>query len=328
MAGDLSYPSRIGSDGSDHSKYFMDVFGGEVLTAFDMATVTLDKHIVRNIKSGRSAKFPKTWLASAEYHTPGQELLGNAIDTSEAIITVDDILVSHTALADVDDMMAHFDVRSEFALQMGRALARVFDKNVFRQLILAARDPGSSPFPGGHEITDDGLKMSDPDVGANWIQAIREMNLNLFNADVPEDQVRYLAVGGNTFDAIKYAKDADGNYLVINRDFSFAGGGPSGGVENRAEVLRIDGVEIHRTRNLPSTNEVGDAGVLDKYEDDYSKVLGVIWTPQAAGTVKLLDIAFERERDVRRLEDFLLAKLLVGHGTLRPECAGVLQSTT
>jgi hypothetical protein len=34
-----------------------------------------------------------------------------------------------------------------------------------------------------------------------------------------------------------------------------------------------------------------------------------------------MDIGFETMRDTRRLEDFTVAKMLCGHGTLRAECA-------
>jgi hypothetical protein len=39
------------------------------------------------------------------------------------------------------------------------------------------------------------------------------------------------------------------------------------------------------------------------------------------GTVKLMDVAMETERDVRRQEDFMVAKMAVGTDALRPECA-------
>ena len=46
-----------------------------------------------------------------------------------------------------------------------------------------------------------------------------------------------------------------------------------------------------------------------------------MWCPEAVGTLKLMDLAMETERDVRRQEDFMVAKLAVGHGVLRPELA-------
>lgn len=322
--GDNSSPVRFGKGASsptDNRSLFLDVFGGEVLTAFDNATVTLDKHTVKSLSGGaKSYRFPKTWKASAEYHTPGQEMLGNDFDTSELTINVDDILVSHYAIADLDRILSHFDMRSIISAEMGKALAKVFDQNVFRQLILASRTSAASPFPGGNNITDSTLAATAGVYsGTDWIDAIREANIKLFNQDVPEDMQRYLAVTTEVFDAIKYAKDSSGNYLVLNRDFQHATA--AGGIDNRAETMNIDGVLICKSKNIPSTDESSATGVFSKYRGNYSTTVGVMWCPQSVATVKLMDISLETERDVRRLEDFMVSKMFVGHGTMRPEMA-------
>lgn len=321
--GDNSSPVRFGKGQSnpvDNRSLYLDLFGGEIITAFDNATVTLDKHTIKSLSGGaKSYRFPKTWKAEAEYHTPGQELLGNDFTTGELTINVDDILVSHYAIADLDRILSHFDMRSIISKEMGTALAKVFDKNVFRQLILAARDTGSSPFPGGESITDASLAATNGVYdGIDWIDAIRDANIRLFNKDVPEDMPRYLAVTTEVFDAIKYAKDANGQYLVLNRDFQ---ADSAGGISSRAETIKIDGVTIVKSRNIPATDESSTAGVYSKYRGDYSNTVGVMWCPQAVATVKLMDISMENERDVRRLEDFMVAKMFVGHGTMRPEMA-------
>lgn len=321
--GDNSSPVRFGKGQSnpvDNRSLYLDLFGGEIITAFDNATVTLDKHTIKSLSGGaKSYRFPKTWKAEAEYHTPGQELLGNDFTTGELTINVDDILVSHYAIADLDRILSHFDMRSIISKEMGTALAKVFDKNVFRQLILAARDAGSSPFPGGESITDASLAATNGVYdGIDWIDAIRDANIRLFNKDVPEDMPRYLAVTTEVFDAIKYAKDANGQYLVLNRDFQ---ADTAGGISSRAETIKIDGVTIVKSRNIPATDESAATGVYSKYRGDYSNTVGVMWCPQAVATVKLMDISMENERDVRRLEDFMVAKMFVGHGTMRPEMA-------
>ena len=320
--GTASSPVRFGKGQSspvDNRSLYLDVFGGEVLTAFDNATVTLDKHTVKSLNGGaKSYRFPKTWKADAEYHSPGTELLGNDFTTGETTINVDDILVSHYAIADLDRILSHFDMRSIISNEMGRALAKVFDKNVFRQLITAARDTGSSPFPGGESIVDANLTNTGTISGIDWIDAIRDANLRLFNKDVPEDMPRYLAVGAEVFDAIKYAKDSNGQYLILNRDFQ---ADSAGGISSRGETIQIDGVTVVKSRNIPGTDESADATVYSKYRGDYSTVTGVMWCPQAVATVKLLDISMETERDVRRLEDFMVSKMFVGHGTMRPEMA-------
>lgn len=320
--GDSSNPVRFGTgQTADDRALYLEVFGGEVLTAFDLNVLTLDKHRVKTVGRGaKSWRFPKTWLATAEYHTPGQEMLGNDIPTTEITVTIDDILVAHTGISDLDAMLSHFDVRGPFSTELGRALAKVYDKNVFRQMILAARTAADGPFPGGNNITDSALA---PDVngvidGGAWIDAIRQANVDLFNKDVPEDTPRYMAVDIGTFNAIKYAKDANGQYLVLNRDFGHPG---AGGVQGRAEMIEIDGVMVYRSRNMPNTDESAANTVYTKYRANYANTLGILWCPDAVATVKAMDIGLESTRDTRRLEDFMVAKLLVGHGTLRPECA-------
>ena len=121
-----STPARFGQGqhASDDRNLFLKIFGGEVLTAFTEKVVTLDKHVVRNIEHGKSAAFPKTWKATAEYHTAGTQLLGNDIDTTEITVTIDGLLVAHTGIYDLDEKMSHFDVTSEFSQELGRSLAR------------------------------------------------------------------------------------------------------------------------------------------------------------------------------------------------------------
>lgn len=315
--GDTSNPARFGYGQSttDDRNLFLKVFGGEVLAAFQERVLTLDKHQVRNIAHGKAAQFPKTWKAISEYHTAGAEMLGNDIDTSEVTITVDGLLVSHTAIYDLDQKMAHFDVTSEFSAELGRALAREFDKNVMRSIILAARTAADGPFPGGNVITDAALVNTGAISGKDWIDAIRKANIDLFNKDVPEDAPRYMLVNANVFDAIKYATDAAGRYLVINRDTG------NKSLSAREESLEVDGVTIFKQRTIPSTDESAAPGVYPKYRANYSTTTGVLWTPMAVGTVRLLGISMETERDVRRQEDFMVAKMAVGSGTLRPECA-------
>lgn len=319
--GDSSSPTRFlgGQTGVTNRELTLKVFGGEVLAAFDLATVTLDKHEQKTISGGSSAQFPRTWKATSEYHVPGTELLGTDIDTAEVVITVDDILVAHTAISDLDEMLTHFEVRSKFADAMGHELAKVYDKNVFRQILLAARDAGvGGDFPGGEVITDAALTNTGTIDGSAWIDAIRAANLELFDKDIPEHLPRYMAVNARVFDALKYAKDVSGNYLVLNRDF---GGDNAGGVRGRNESMEIDGVWIYKSRNIPSVDETAVTTVYSKYRANFATTTGVLWTPMAVATVKLMDIAFENERDVRRLEDFMVAKMLVGHGVLRAECA-------
>jgi hypothetical protein len=320
---DTSSPSRFlqGQDPSNTRALALDVFGGEVFTAFNLATVFMDKVQSRTIREGRSARFPKIWKAASGYHQAGDELMGQTISTGEVVITVDDILVAHTGIYDLDDMLSHFDVRGPFSRELGLALARAFDKNCARSIIMAARNAGAGgPFPGGSVIVDSLLTNSGGSVsGVEWINQIRAARILMWGKDVPEDMPLYMAVNATVFDAIKWAKDSNGNYLVINRFFNDPSNG--GQVAGHVETIQIDNVTIYRSRNLPTTDETSDTTVYSKYQGNYSTTTGILWNPMAAAVLKLMDVNLEYFRDVRRQEDFLVAKMLVGHGTLRPECA-------
>lgn len=64
--GDSSSPARFlgGQVGSTNRELALDVFGGEVIAAFDLATLTLDKHTVKTVGGGaRSWKFPKVYAS-------------------------------------------------------------------------------------------------------------------------------------------------------------------------------------------------------------------------------------------------------------------------
>lgn len=56
---DPSTPTRFlqGQDVSNTRQLALDVFGGEVFTAFNLATVFLDKVTTKTIPYGRSARF-------------------------------------------------------------------------------------------------------------------------------------------------------------------------------------------------------------------------------------------------------------------------------
>jgi len=114
-------PSRLGQANlsGDALALFLKVFSGEVLTSYNAKTVMKDKTRVRNITSGKSAQFPAIGRTTAEYHTPGAEINGMNIEHGEKVITIDDLLISHAFIANIDEAKNHYEVRSEYAMQLG-----------------------------------------------------------------------------------------------------------------------------------------------------------------------------------------------------------------
>lgn len=323
--GDASNPARFGTDIANTSdrELFLKMFGGEVLAAFTDNVIMRDKITLKTISQGKSFQFPKTWKATSEFHTAGAEMLGNDIDTDEVVITIDGLVVAHTAIYDLDAKISHFDVTGEFSAELGRELARHFDKDVMRQIVLAARGSGTSGWTGtdGTVIEDAALTSTGTISGVDYIDAIRSAVVQMEEKNVPESLEKYMVVRPAVFDAIRYAKDAGGHYLVLNRDTS-----GQAGVQGRVPMLDIEGVKVIKSNLLPNTDQRADSSVYTKYRAAYDTTSGILFAKPAVGTLVLQDIAMETERDVRRQEDFMVAKMAVGHGILRSECAVELRS--
>lgn len=149
---------------------FLKVFSGEVLTAFEEVNIAKDLHQMRTITEGKSASFPVMGKATARYHTKGTAILGsNLIAHNERVINVDDLLIADVALYDLDDAKNHYDVRQEYSRQLGFALAREFDKKVFRVACIAARTAGIIADEPGGTVLKNAAFATDGDILASGI---------------------------------------------------------------------------------------------------------------------------------------------------------------
>ena len=328
FVGDPSAPTRFGTDVADTTDatgLFLKVFGGEVFAAFEIATVTLDKHFVREIASGKSAQFPKTWRVESEYHTAGQEMLGQTTDETERVITIDGLLVSHIGIYDLDEAMSHFDIRSRYTTELGRAIARTFDTNVMRSIVLTANNTATgyvttSPFPAGQRILSADVPgtLAATGAGSDWWEALREMRIGAGGDNIPDEDPLYVTVPYNTFDSILYAQvnDTAANpFLFTNERLTF---GHQGGPGVTGRIVQ-DGIMVMRSNLIPQSDDSANTAIPARYRGNFGTVLGLGWHPDGVGTVKLVGMGLEQTRDVRRQEDFIVAKMAVGTGPVRHE---------
>lgn len=297
---------------------FLEVFSGEVLNAFNMATVTMGRHKVRSISEGKSATFPATGNTSADYHTPGTELVFNKIEHDQKIININDLLISPVFIDVLDEAMNHYEVRSEYAKQIGAALAEKLDKDVLRNMVLAARSASTisadMATQRGTIITGTAADQIISTDYTKFITCLYYAAQTFDEKNVP-DQGRQAFVSPLTWYSIfRTGSGTAGVQEMINRDL-----GGTGSIAN-VQMPKIAGIEIVKTNNLPNTNETSgnhDAAL----NQNYSKTVAVVNTPDSVGTVKLIDLKMESEYDMNRQGTMILGKLAVGHGVLRPECA-------
>lgn len=309
-------PSIIGqaAGAGDQNALFLKLFSGEVMTAFERANTALDRTMVRTISQGKSATFPVFGKASAAYHQAGTELTGSSIVGNERVITIQDLLVSHVFIASIEEAKSSWEVRSIYAKELGNALATQMDKHIYQVLVNASRAGAASPQSAGVQVTSANFLTS----GATAASAIYEAARKLDEADVPAED-RYVAVSPQVY----YNMVGDTTAAVINRDFNNG----NNGSYSDGKVLRIAGIEVVKTNNLPSGtissgtgigSVVGSTGGLG---GTYTNTVGVVWQKSAAGSLKLLDLSSEMEYSARHQGTLLVAKYAAGHGILRPEAS-------
>lgn len=300
----VSSPGQVNGAGDNRALY-LKVYAGEVLKAFNENNVMASRHIIRTISSGKQSSFPATGKAVASYHTPGTTMTGQTINGNERVITIDDMLVSPVFMANVDDALTHFDVRSEYAKQAGASIAREFDKNALKVAILAARATATvTGLSGGTALTVATARTN----ADNLVAALFDAAQALDEKDVP---------AGDRFCALT----PDMYYLLVNssskaihRDYL---AGANGSIAD-GTIMNVAGISIVKTNNLP-TGVVSTGPTA--YQGTFTNTACVVWHRSAIGTVKLRDLSVESGYQIAQQGTLLVAKALVGHGVLRPEAA-------
>ena len=341
--GDFSNISRSGQTQgqSDVDKLFLKVFSGEILTSFSETNVMKDLHTMRTISSGKSAQFVTSGIATAQYHSVGENIVESStgymsqIGMGEKIINIDDVLISSTFIANIDELKKHYDVRSIYAAELGKALAKRFDIATMKTLYAASQSAANlTNTAAGSSI--DGADLTE---AAGIIEALYAVAEKLDSNDAPDDG-RFAILAPAT-----YYKLLTADNVAINKDTGFGGNVNAGTVASVAGITLVksnhlkdlttlgsgsDGnLSADATGDGSSQNDVFGAG--KGYNGDFSALTAGVdatleygmlcGTKEAIGTVKLLDLATESEYQIERQGTLFVAKYAMGHGVLRPECA-------
>ena len=113
----LTRPGQSNSAGDARALY-LKLFSGEMFKGFQRNTIARDLVMKRTLTNGKSLQFIFTGRTTAEYHTPGNSILGNtdgAPPVAEKTITCDDLLISSAFVYELDETLAHYDLRGEIS---------------------------------------------------------------------------------------------------------------------------------------------------------------------------------------------------------------------
>ena len=311
-----SNPGYKAGDTAGTSNLLLDIFGGEIQAAYERMTVMRDKHRVFALTNGKSLRFPRVGRATASYHTPGQEITGKQIGHDEIILTSDDKLISDVFVADIHEILNHFDVRGEYVRQLAEALAVQFDQNAMRAVVKAARATdllgtagGGAPTP----VVDAALLMD----ATKLFEAFSKAKENLDGKNVRVDMVDVFGLVKNAQWYLMARSDKN-----LNRDFN------GGDASLRKHTLEtIDGIKIVKSNIAPFGND--DSANLDiptRYRLKMGTTVGAVWTKDAIGTAEVQGLSVQTEDQISKQGTLILARQMTGTDVFRASDAVELRT--
>jgi hypothetical protein len=285
---------------------FLMEFSGMVLTQFETRSKFWNRFMTQTRSSGKAFQFPVFGRGGTERHVAGEFIQGQVVPTAERTITVDDLLIAPRSIAQIDELVSHFDARQPIANDIGEALARDLDRQLAQTLVLGARVSAATARIGGG-----GSVILHPDMATSTTRLIDSIVLSarvLAEKNVPEDQrVCYIRP------AQYFAIVASGDPRVF--DMHLNAGQSNGGLVS-GKVFGIAGIPLEMTNHLPNTNITTG---LEKYRGDFTRTVAVVGHYSAVGTAQLMGVTTEAEWEMRYQSTFMIGKVALGMGWVRPE---------
>ena len=247
----------------DARALYLKLFSGEMFKGFQNNTIARDLVMKRTLKNGKSLQFIYTGRTSAEYHTPGNSILGDsngAPPVAEKTITCDDLLISSAFVYELDEVLSHYDLRSEISRKIGYALAEKYDRLIFRQIAKGARqasavqslksgdDLVSMEEPGGTQIrVGNNAEKSDAYDDGALVNAFYDAAAAMDEKGV-SGEGRVGVLSPRQYYALIQAVNSNG---LINRDET----GPA--LQNGNGIISIAGIKIYKSMNIPFFGNYG-----------------------------------------------------------------------
>ena len=257
--GRINLSTGTGYDGAaDKYALYLKLFSGEMFKGFQHETIARDLVTKRTLKNGKSLQFIYTGRMTSDFHTPGTPILGNsdkAPPVAEKTINMDDLLISSAFVYDLDETLAHYELRGEISKKIGYALAEKYDRLIFRAITRGAR--ADSPVsatnfvePGGTQIRV-GSTTNDSDAysASNLVNAFFDAAAAMDEKGV-STQGRCAVLNPRQYYSLIQQVGDNG---LINRDVQ------GQGLQSGDGVVSIAGIHIYKSMNIPFLGKYGVA---------------------------------------------------------------------
>jgi len=239
---------------------YLKLFSGELFKGFQRNTIARDLITKRTLKNGRSMQFIFTGRTKSEYHIPGNNILGNtdgAPPVAEVTIECDDLLISSAFVYELDETLAHYDLRGEISRKIGYALAENYDRRIFRAITKAARSAGpitKTNFiePGGTQIrVGTNNAASDAYVANNLVNAFYDAAAALDEKGVSGEGRVAVLNPRQYYELIQAVGGSGSGAYLINRDEQ------GDALQSGNGIIEIAGIRIYKSMNIPFFGKFG-----------------------------------------------------------------------
>ena len=242
---------------ANQRELYLKLFSGELFKGFQRNTIARDLITKRTLKNGKSLQFIFTGRNKSEFHVPGNSILGNADGAppvAQVTIECDDLLISSAFVYELDETLAHYDLRGEISRKIGYALAENYDRRIFRAIAKAARSAGpitkaNYVEPGGTQIqvgtaTNTGAEAYDAD---KLVNACYDAAAALDEKGVSSEGRVGVLTPRQYYELIQKTGDSG----LINRD-------EQGEARQRGNgIIEIAGIKIYKSMNIPFFGKFG-----------------------------------------------------------------------
>ena len=246
--------------GADSRELYLKLFSGEMFKGFQRNTIARDLVQKRTLTSGKSMQFIYTGRTTAEYHVPGQSILGNdqkAPPVAEKTITIDDLLISSAFVYELDETLAHYDLRGEISNKIGYALAEKYDRLIFRAIAKGARQ--ASPVamsnfaePGGTQIqVGAGSDADDAYNATHLVSAFYDAAAALDEKGVGSEGRVAVLNPRQYYELIQAIGGSGSGAYLVNRDQQGTA------LQSGQGIIEIAGIQIFKSMNIPFFSKYG-----------------------------------------------------------------------
>ena len=254
----LTRPGAL-NGGNDPRALYLKLFSGEMFKGFQHNAIARDLVMKRTLKNGKSLQFVYTGHTKAEFHTPGNSIMGNsdgAPPVAEKTITCDDLLISSAFVYELDETLAHYELRGEISKKIGYALAQKYDRLIFRAIAKGARQ--ASPVsktnfvePGGTQIRVGTGNATEAYAADKLVDAFYDAAAALDEKGVSSDGRVAVLNPRQYYSLINTVSSGVITSGLINRDAQGTA------LQSGQGVVEIAGIKIYKSMNIPFFSNYG-----------------------------------------------------------------------